>query len=117
MKKSNVTIYHNNRCSTSRSALDILHQHKIEPTIIHYLEGVTIEQIKDLLQLLNCKPIDMMRQKEPIFISEIKDKKLTNLQLIKAMVKYPILIERPIVIKNGKAIIARPFERLNEFIK
>jgi arsenate reductase len=58
-----------------------------------------------------------MRQKEPIFISEIKDKKLTNLQLIKAMVKYPILIERPIVIKNDKAIIARPLERLNEFIK
>ena len=65
---------------------------------------------------LNYQPIDLVRQKESIWIEKFKGKSLTNEDIIKALAENPILIERPIAIFKDKAIVARPLENLNEFI-
>lgn len=62
------------------------------------------------------KPLELVRQKEKIWIENFKERKLSDAQIIDAMVKNPILIERPIIIIGNKAIIARPPEKLNDFI-
>ena len=108
-----LTIYHNSRCSKSRQTLELIKQNSTkELTIIEYLkQPLTQVEITQLLSLLSCKPIDMMRIKE----SEFKEQGLTNAsdeQLINAMVTTPKLIERPIVSDGKRAIIGRPPENV-----
>ncbi|MBP8157585.1 MAG: arsenate reductase, partial [Flavobacterium sp.] len=74
------------------------------------------EELEALIQKLNLKPIELVRQKESVWIDNFKEKVLTDKQIIKALAKYPILIERPIVIKENKAIIGRNLEKLESFI-
>jgi len=113
MKK--FTIYHNPSCSKSRQVLEILQKHRINPTIIEYLNvPLNLEQLIALRSHFDL--IDFIRTNEPIF------KKL-NLTLadenkvLEAMLKEPILMQRPIVTYNGKAIIARPSEKVLELIE
>jgi len=115
---TNITIWHNSRCSKSREALAILNEKNIEPTIIKYLEDdISVDKIKEVLRLLNMTPREMMRTKEDIY-KELNLKDETNDdKLIESMVKYPKLIERPIIIKGDKAVIARPMENLKELIE
>jgi arsenate reductase len=106
-----LTIYHNPRCSKSRQGLKLIQQNSTkELIIIEYLkQPLTQVEITQLLSLLSCKPIDMMRIKE----FEFKEQCLTNAsdeQLINAMVTTPKLIERPIVSDGNRAIIGRPPE-------
>lgn len=108
-----LTIYHNSRCSKSRETLELIQRNSAkELTIIEYLkQPLTQVEITQLLSLLSCKPIDMMRIKE----SEFKEQGLTNAndeQLINAMVTTPKLIERPIVSDGKRAIIGRPPENV-----
>ena len=108
-----LTIYHNSRCSKSRQTLELIQQNSTkELTIIEYLkQPLTQVEITQLLSLLSCKPIDMMRIKE----SEFKEQGLRNAsdeQLINAMVTAPKLIERPIVSDGNRAIIGRPPENV-----
>jgi arsenate reductase len=108
-----LTIYHNSRCSKSRQTLELIQQNSTEElTIIEYLkQPLTQVKITQLLSLLSCKPIDMMRIKE----FEFKEQGLTNAsdeQLINAMVTTPKLIERPIVSDGNRAIIGRPPENV-----
>jgi arsenate reductase len=101
-------IFHNPRCGKSRTALILLHEQNQDVEIVEYLKDTPTEKdIKKLLTILNLKPIQLIRVKEEVF-KEFKNKELTDLQYIELMVKYPILIERPIVIKGNKAIIGRP---------
>lgn len=74
------------------------------------------QNLKELLQKLNFKPIQLVRVKEKIWIENFKNKQLTDEAIIQAMVDHPILIERPIVVKGNKAIIGRVVEELNQFI-
>lgn len=113
-----VKIYHNPRCSKSRQALSILTEKGIEPEIIEYLNTPLNEaEIKELAKILGVEnaPRDMMRVKED-------DYKANNLKeaddeaLYIAMSKFPKLIERPIVINKGRAVIARPPEKLLDII-
>jgi arsenate reductase len=69
-----------------------------------------------LIKKLNIKPIELVRQKEAIWIEHYKGKLLTDVDIIKAMAIDPIVIERPIVIKGNKAIIGREIKKLNDFI-
>jgi arsenate reductase (glutaredoxin) len=113
-----VTIYHNTRCSKSRCAMQILEDKGIQPEIVEYLktppDRATLEE---LIQLLGIGPRDLMRKNEPEYKSAgLDDEMLTPAQLIDAMIEYPVLIERPIVIANGKAIIGRPPERVLEIL-
>lgn len=113
-----IQIYHNPRCGKSRNCLAFLSENESDIEIINYLTNPpSFEQLKDLLQKLNKKPIEIIRVKESIWVENFKEKSLSDIEIIQAMVDYPILIERPIVIKDGKAIIGRIPEEVSEFIK
>lgn len=112
-----IQVYHNNRCGKSREAIKYLENAGKEFEIIKYLENPPNQsEIEALLLKLNYQPIDLVRQKESIWIQKFKGKSLTNEDIIKALAENPILIERPIAIFKDKAIVARPLENLNEFI-
>ncbi len=106
--------YHNPRCSKSRQALAILNEHGIEPTIINYLETPPVKAtLKTILTQLGIPARQLLRKGEEEYKQlGLADESLSEEALIDAMVKHPILIERPIVIANGKAIIARPPENV-----
>jgi arsenate reductase len=109
-------ILHNPRCGKSRNCIIFFKENNIEFEIINYLNNpLTSTEIKILLQKLNLKPLDLVRQKESIWISIYKGKSLTDDDIIIAMTKYPILIERPIVIQGKKAIIGRDINTLKQF--
>lgn len=102
-------ILHNNRCSKSREALALLEKEGCKFEVRDYLkEPLTKKELKDLLNKLNCKPLDIIRKKEPLFVNEYSDLKLTDAKWLDVLVKNPILIERPIVINGNKAVIGRP---------
>jgi len=116
---SQVQIWHNPRCSKSRQALSILEELETPKDVVKYLqEHPSKEQIKNVFQMLGYKsPRDMMRTKEDIY-KELNLKDETDEEkLIEAMAEHPKLIERPIVIKGDKAIIARPPEKVKEFLE
>ena len=107
-----VKIYHNPRCSKSRQTLQLMQDKGIEPEIIEYLKTPpTTAEIEDILQKLSMGPRDLMRKKEAEYKSTGMDNpNLDNEALIKGMIETPKLIERPIVLANGKAAIGRPPE-------
>jgi arsenate reductase len=101
-------IFHNPRCGKSREALILLKEQNQDVKIVEYLKDIPTEKdIKNLLTILKLKPIQIIRVKEEVF-KEFKNKELSDAQCINLMVKYPILIERPIVVKGNKAVIGRP---------
>jgi arsenate reductase len=104
-------IYHNPRCSKSRQGLAILEDSKLNFETIKYLETpLSVKELVDLIKLLNIAPIDLVRKNEAIWKENFKNKNLSNAEIISAMVKNPKLIERPIVVNNGKAVVGRPPE-------
>ena len=110
-------IYHNPNCSKSRQALALLEEKDADIKIIDYLKHPpTQQEIKDVLEMLDLPARELIRRKETLY-KELKLEKATGAQLIKAMVKHPSLIERPIVISNGKAAIGRPPENILNIIK
>ena len=113
-----VTIYHNPKCSKSRQTLKLLKDNDISPTIIEYLQNPpTAEKLKRILAQLNFAPRDLMRKKESVYNEcELDNPSLTKDDLVSFMVKYPILIERPIVLSNDKAAIGRPPEKVLEIL-
>ena len=107
------TIYHNNRCRKSRETLQLLEEKQENIKIINYLETVpTVQELTEIISLLGITPIQLIRKGEAIWKDNFKGKELSDAQLIEAMVTYPKLIERPIVVKNGKAAIGRPPENV-----
>lgn len=112
-----IQIYHNQRCGKSRNCLAFLEESKKEFEVINYLVNPpTVEELSALLEKLNILPIDLVRQKEKIWIENYKGKTLSNNQIIEAMVSNPILIERPIVVNGDKATIGRDIEKVIPFI-
>lgn len=112
-----ITIYHNPLCSKSRECLQMLELQNIQFATVKYLnEPLSKEELKELIKKLDIKPIGLVRQKEAIWKEKFENKKLTPAQIINAMIKYPQLIERPIVVNGDKAIIARPAEKANDIL-
>jgi arsenate reductase len=112
-----ITIYHNPRCGKSREGLALLTASNEEVEVVKYLETpFDFKSLSDVIQKLNLNPIDLVRKKEKIWIEQFKDNKLTNVEIIMAMVEHPILIERPIAVKGNKAVIARPCELINTLL-
>lgn len=113
-----ITIYHNPRCSKSRQGLEILENSGKEFEVVKYLdEPISEEQLKEIISLLGIQPIDLVRKNEAIWKSDFKGKELSDNEIISAMVKHPKLIERPIVVNNGNAVIGRPAENIKALIK
>lgn len=111
------TIYHNPRCGKSRDTLSLLKEKGEQTEIVEYLKSnPTREQLTDIIDMLGIKPLELIRKGERIFKEEFKGKDLTDVEWIDAMVANPILIERPIVIKNGKAAIGRPPEKVLDIL-
>lgn len=106
-------IYHNPRCSKSRETLKIIQDKGINPDIIEYLNDVPTEkELTNLIALLGISAKDLIRKGEDIYKTQFKGKDLSEKEWILAMVKYPKLIERPIVIEGKKAILGRPPENV-----
>ncbi|WP_299777516.1 arsenate reductase (glutaredoxin) [uncultured Formosa sp.] len=104
-----ITIYHNNRCSKSREALHILEASGKEFTVVKYLENVpTKKELTHIIELLDIMPIDLVRKNESIWKENFRDVNLTDDAIIDAMIQYPKLIERPIVVNGERAVIGRP---------
>ncbi len=113
-----VTILHNPRCSKSRQALALLKDRGVEPKIVEYLDvPPTTAELKAILGQLGLGPRDIIRKGEKVYKElELGDDSLSDIALITAMVEHPILIERPIVVKGGKAAVGRPPEKILEIL-
>ena len=113
-----VTIFHNPRCSKSRQTLQILVDKSLEPSVVEYLKTPpSVEEIQAILSLLDMSPRELMRKNESIYKEKDLDSEtLSDIELITAMTTDPILIERPIVLANGKARIGRPPESVLDIL-
>ena len=111
------TIWHNPRCSKSRETLALIEEKGEQPTIRKYLEDApSVEEIRDILGLLGIEPRALMRTKEALYKEQGLADVADDEALIKAMADNPKLIERPVVIKNGKARLGRPPETVLEIL-
>lgn len=105
------TIYHNPRCRKSRETLELIMHHCKEVHIIDYLKTPPDEkELRSLLKKLNMKAEDLVRKGETVYKEKFKSKSMGEDEWVKAMVKNPILIERPIVVAGEQAVIGRPPE-------
>ena len=114
----NIQIWHNPKCSKSRAAMELLENKNIDANVVKYLEQTpTKEQLKDVLSKLKISAKELLRTGEDVYkelnLKDINDEKT----LIEIMIENPILIERPIIIKGDKAVIARPIENLEDLLK
>ena len=113
----NITIYHNSKCSKSRQTLTLIEKKGIKPRIVNYLEQVpSFSELKELIDFLEIKPIELVRTKEIIWQEQFKGKELSDDEIIQAMVDNHKLIERPIVVNGIRALICRPPEKVLELI-
>ena len=108
-------IYHNTRCGKSRCALQVVEKYGQPVEVVAYLKNPpTVAELRDLLALLGKKPLELIRQKEPVFQEKFKDQNHSDEEWIKIMITHPILMERPIVVVDGKAWVARDEQSLEE---
>ncbi|SMF94661.1 arsenate reductase [Methylomagnum ishizawai] len=109
-----VTIYHNPRCGKSRGALELLRARGIEPRVVEYLKTPpNAAELEHILELLGLEPRALIRKGEAAYQEAGLDRPdLDRAALIAALVAHPILIERPIVLANGKAALGRPPENI-----
>lgn len=115
---SQYTYYHNSRCSKSRAGLELLAQHNIEPVVVNYLDTPpTAIEIKALLDKLGLSARELMRSGEDAYQKlGLDNPDLTEEQLVDALVREPILIQRPVLADATRAVIGRPTERLLELL-
>jgi len=110
------TIFHNPRCITSRNALALLRSKGVEPQVVDYLKHPPGErELKRVIKLLGIPASGLLRRRERLF----KDLKLEGAgdgKAVAAMLEHPVLIERPVVIRSGRAVLARPPEKLLELL-
>lgn len=112
-----ITIHHNPRCSKSRQGLGILEESGRDFEVIKYLDNpLSKKDLTILIKRLEIAPSDLVRTNEAIWKEKYKGKQLTDDELIAAMVKYPKLIERPIIVSDKGAVIGRPPEQIHSIL-
>jgi arsenate reductase len=112
---SEITIYHNPRCSKSREALELIREQGIDPKVIKYLEEeIHKEDLKDVVHHMGIDVHDLVRRNEEA-VCHITDE-MSEDEVLDVIVKHPILLQRPLVIKGKKAIIARPAQKVKELL-
>jgi arsenate reductase (glutaredoxin) len=111
------TLYHNPRCSKSRAALELLEKHGIAPQVIDYLKTPpSAAELRSIVRMLGIPPEQLIRRGEDVFKTQYAGKQLSDDQWIEAMAANPILIERPIVIRDQRAVLGRPAENVAKLI-
>ncbi len=111
-------IYHNPRCSKSRKTLKLLEENAAgDIEVIRYLDTPpSREELKRLIEMLGIRPEELVRKNEAVYKERYKGKELSGEEWIDAMAAHPKLIQRPIVVKGDKAVIARPPENVEELL-
>ena len=110
-------IYHNPRCRKSRAGLEYLRERTTGFEIIDYIkDGITVEEIREILLKMNVSPKDLVRTQEDIYKKELKGKQFTNEEWISILAENPKLIRRPVVVGKHKAIIGDPPDELEKLL-
>ncbi len=110
-----ITIYHNQRCSKSREALALLNEYPHSIEIIEYLKTpLTAGQVEDIAARLDVSPEQLIRKEESVYKDYYKGKKLNDKEWVRVLVENPILLQRPIVLKGDRGVIARPPELVKD---
>ncbi|HWK75874.1 MAG TPA: arsenate reductase (glutaredoxin) [Povalibacter sp.] len=111
------TLYHNPKCSKSRATLALLQQHGIEPKVVEYLKTPpSAAELESILGKLGIAPEQLVRKGEDVYKSKYAGRQLSDAQWIEALVADPILIERPIVVSGGRAVLGRPPENVEQLL-
>jgi arsenate reductase (glutaredoxin) len=106
-----ITIYHNAKCRKSRSGLEFLKSKGLSPEVIEYIrEGISPGEIKELVKMLGITPFELVRVQEEYFKENLKGKNISDEEWFKILSENPRLIRRPVVVNNGKAVLADPPE-------
>ncbi len=115
---NSIKVYHNPRCSKSRQTMELLSAKGVQPEVIEYLKTPPSKKdLTEILSMLGLQPRQLMRIHEAEYKdNNLADESLSQEQLIEAMIQFPKLIERPIVVCNGKAAIGRPPETILEIL-
>ena len=114
---SDFIIYHNPRCTKSRETLELLMHSGVEPRVVEYLKTPpTAAELKAIVAKLGISPAELVRKSEDVYKSDYAGKTLTDAQWIDAMVRHPVLIERPIVIKGKQAVLGRPPQSVKKLL-
>jgi arsenate reductase len=115
-EEKTVRIYHNPRCSTSRTVLGLLRDAGIEPEVVEYLKtGWTRPVLEAILASAGLKPKDILRRREPL-AQELRLETATDAAVLEAMIDNPVLVERPIVVGPRGTALCRPTERVWEVV-
>lgn len=116
-KDQKIVVYHNPRCSKSRCALDFLTERQLDFSVVEYLKEVPSKaELGSIIDQLGISPEALIRKGEEEYKLHFKGKTLSNEEWMEAMLQFPKLIERPIVVVGGKAVVARPTERILELL-
>jgi arsenate reductase (glutaredoxin) len=111
--RDEVTIFHNPECSKCRGALELMADRGIAPKVIEYLKNPpTAVELRDIVRKLGIRPEELVRKREAVFHAKYEGRTLSDDEWIEAMIRDPILIERPIVIEGDRAVIGRPPEKV-----
>ena len=111
-------IYHNARCSKSRAACALVREQGFEPEVVEYLKSPpSRSELAELLRKLGMPAVSIVRKGEDIYKSEYQGRELNEEQWLDACAKPPILMERPIVVRGERAVVARPPERVLELLR
>ncbi|APQ18562.1 arsenate reductase (glutaredoxin) [Maribacter hydrothermalis] len=112
-----IKIYHNSRCSKSREGLSVLENSGKKFEIVKYLEDIpTKDELRNIISCLGIKPINLVRKTEAIWKEKFKNLSLSDEELLDAMITYPKLIERPIIINGKSAVIGRPASNIKSIL-
>lgn len=113
----NDVFLHNPRCSKSRAALDLVRESGVELPVREYLrDPLSIEELRRIVRLLGVRPIEIVRRGEPQYAALGLGDATPDDEVLRAMAEYPILIERPIVVRGGRAVVGRPVETVRDLL-
>jgi arsenate reductase len=108
---------HNPRCSKSRAALELVRDAGVELPVREYLrDPLSVDELRRIIQLLGVRPIDIVRRGEPQFAALGLSDETPDDEMLGAMAEHPILVERPIVVRGGRAVIGRPPENVRDIL-
>jgi arsenate reductase len=108
---------HNPSCSKSRAALELVRVAGVELPVREYLrEPLTVDELREIVALLGVRPIEIVRRGEPQYAALGLSESTPDEEVLQAMAEHPILIERPIVVRDGRAVVGRPPESVRELL-